>query len=499
MKRSPSFIFFLVGWGLISLLLGHFRYFSLRPDGVHQGAQTDRACIARNWAERDFNFFIPKVNETLVHDGETGCEFPLFNALAAVSYKIFGFHEGWYRFWIWAAFSLGLYAAFRIARYYLVGNFISFTIALLWSFSPILQFYIPNFLPDAAALGLTMTAWFFFFRQQHQPQTKGNTTGYLTFGLLASLIKITSLVGVISLILITLFHKIIFKNKPIHKPYSFLLSAIIICLLTGAWYYYAAYLSKLYYSPYFMVWLPQELTFENIQNNLVTAYNNWHTIIYPDNYLVFLLLFIAFGLLSIDTKNPLLWILFVANILGSIAVLTLLSIQFINHDYYFISLFPFIFFLLLHLMYYIRINKPKYYTLAAIIVVIGAIFSLDKCMLSMQARTTQSHFWYQPVIAASKLVGLEKQLDSIGISKNEKIACGYDASPNTLLYFANRKGIRFNHDFPAEMVLHRIKEKQIKWLLLSDTSYLQAAPLLQSIATSIPIQNPSFHLYKLNY
>ena len=181
--------------------IGLFSYLNHRPAGMHQWAQCDRASVALNFYQQSMNIFLPRTHYVGWSNGICGMEFPLMNWLAAMSYQITGFHEMNYRILMLAMYVVGLFAAFRLAMQFTQRSFsFSFFSVMLFCLSPVLCFYAPNFIPDTAALSLTLIAWYYYFTRN-----LNHNTNFFVFVLvltLAAMIKITALISCISIVLV---------------------------------------------------------------------------------------------------------------------------------------------------------------------------------------------------------------------------------------------------------------------------------------------------------
>ena len=162
-KQLISFIKFSVIWCLFNALIGGFNHFNERPKGVHQGAQCDRASIALNYYHNGLNLLYPEVHENRCKDGIVSCEFPLSNYLTAVVYKCLKYDEKYFRILTFLFVSIGMYALLLLLTLY-IKTLAAYLLLFILNTSPILLFYASNFIPDASALGLSLAAWYLFFR-----------------------------------------------------------------------------------------------------------------------------------------------------------------------------------------------------------------------------------------------------------------------------------------------------------------------------------------------
>jgi len=197
-----------------------------------------------NYYQDNRDFFRPAINFIGEHGGRTISEFPIIYFSVAQLWKIFGFHEFIFRLIDVLIVFSGLYSLFRLSRDFLSDTFWAIFIPLLLFSSPILGYYTNNFLADAPALGLTLTACYFYWKAYHGQGKKWYWLSFLIF-LLAGLLKVSSLLIFIALFVIeawtALFQK---REKPWYKRVLRLWPYVVIFLLVYAWYSYAAYYNR---------------------------------------------------------------------------------------------------------------------------------------------------------------------------------------------------------------------------------------------------------------
>ena len=172
----------------------------LPPQGYHVWAQADRAAVARIYHQEGIRPLHPKTYYLGSPSGEVGMEFPAMAIGAAVLYDFFGFNEFWYRLLMLVIVFGGLMGFYGIARRW-AGNLNSALLTILWSLSPVVLFYGPNFLPDAAAMGLVLMCWAFFL-QQREKQSRGKVLAMLMMACMALLLKPTSLAFLAPMVLL---------------------------------------------------------------------------------------------------------------------------------------------------------------------------------------------------------------------------------------------------------------------------------------------------------
>src|SRR5450432_2281932 len=109
-------LFFLLTVGFVFWFYSYLNIPILRPASIHIWRQTDCASIALYYYQRDMNFFHPEVcNHLYQNRGYAVSEFPWIYYIVAMLYKLFGFHEWFFRGIVLLIFYCGLYALFRLS------------------------------------------------------------------------------------------------------------------------------------------------------------------------------------------------------------------------------------------------------------------------------------------------------------------------------------------------------------------------------------------------
>ncbi len=146
---------------LLVNLVVHLPFLFSPPDEVHTWRQCSTAAVARNYLEEDANFFHPSIDERGATDGITGMEFPLYNYIVYLGYKLFGF---WHPLGKWVSF---LFANFVIVIFFnwaiLLFNlkvakwatFVLVTSVLFFSYSS-------KIMPETTALFFHVISLYFF-------------------------------------------------------------------------------------------------------------------------------------------------------------------------------------------------------------------------------------------------------------------------------------------------------------------------------------------------
>lgn len=428
-------IVFIFCWLLVSVLFGYHKTITYPPLSIHQGAQADRASIAYNYYNTSMNFFLPRVMETGTLDGITPTEFPIVNYTVAIFYKIFGFSEFWYRFIIWCFMGTGLWAAFYITIAFSIHKFSALALSFCWYFGTVLCYYTNNFLPDVVSLSFLLLAikqWLIIKETDKQK----NKILFTIFASLACLIKITSAIFVIAILLSEFILFLQKKDKP-----KTVLSGITALILTFSWYLYCNILEKKVGGTYFLMNAKFPSNFEELKDYSNIFFENWFTKIYniPQWLLAVSGVFsIIFFKVKSDYK-----IFTILSLLGSISFYILMSSQFRYHDYYFITLLPM--FLLLFIFSFKmleNINKILSITIISLVCIWGLIDAKN----GVRLRYTPNNYWYQTFFEPSKFKVTDLWLKNNSINENTKVLAAFDANPNVLLYLLKRRGYRtFDH------------------------------------------------------
>ncbi|MCX6351519.1 MAG: glycosyltransferase family 39 protein [Bacteroidetes bacterium] len=477
MKIKPEVLIFFLALMAVFYFTGVFKTLPLRPQGIHVWGQTDRASVARNYAQEDMNFFLPRTHHTNDATGITGCEFPAVNYLAAICYKIFGFNEFWYRLIMTIFMAAGLMFAFMFSAKLLENPILACGVVLCWYLSPVLCYYTPNFFPDAASLGLTLIAWYFFFNYLESKSKKAILL-WAIFSALAGLIKITSLISVVAIVCIIIldyFH--FFRKSIIPNAGRFLLGVLCIFSAVAAWYLYANSITHKYwdssYSPtvIFMLKINMANTWAEAREVLKVIREDWLFEYYNPAMWGVLVLSILPLLIFIKKVNRLLATITLLLYCGSLIFMVAFLNQFHDHDYYFIALMPAFLFHLILLMDLVKSAAGIKGISVAVATLALVIYSVSYAHKNNKKRYSGYKYdWHYDA-----LQDIEPYLKSIGVEPSEKACVIYDFSFNVALYFANVKGWSMwpepyhPQTYPADFPM----KYNVKYFIVRDTDYLK--------------------------
>jgi 4-amino-4-deoxy-L-arabinose transferase-like glycosyltransferase len=466
-------------WCVFSYSVGHFEHFILPPMGVHQSAQCDRASLAQNYYYNGLNFFYPEVNENRCDDGIVSCELPLMSYIAAMGYKLFGYHEFIFRILTFLIFTLGVFSLFNLFKRY-TNVLMAYLLIVFLCSSPILLFYANSFLPDAASLGLILIAFYLFFKLHinHSYLPSSNSlilkiAFTICLGLSVA-IKTTSLVHWLTICVVLFVSNFkIFEIKIIRKKELFaqLLLSIIIPL---GWYLWSRNLALKHNANYFLMKIPEWTNWKNYKEAWQIYLNNWpdQTFVLPLFYFLVFAMVLQFFLFKKSISN--LWFLSIVNTLGSFLFITLMMFQFRYHDYYIITLFPAFILNWIYLISYLNtFNKQIVYLKIALIIllIISTNFHFNFGRKNLTERYTSGNYWEQSHQNALDYIAFKNEIKTFNINRDDCILVGYDISPNNILYYLHLRGYRFNSDQNEEKLVSILENSKLKYIISNDIEF----------------------------
>lgn len=429
-------------WHLLLILallygmLGIYNILPLRPQSVHQWAQCDRASVAWNYYKGYADFFHPRVNNTDNGTGITGLEFPIVQYFVSILYRLFGFHEWLYRLTTLVVFTFGAISVFRLANYFLKDGLHSLLIMVLYVCSPLLTFYSCSFLPDIYSLSFAMISWAGLLRMKDYYTTSNVIRWFLPI-MISCLIKPNSLIHLPVMWMFQYREGIWEKKKWIELGSCYFLVIVSSC----SWYYYASWLSKSVQSEVFLLQLRPPGSWQEVKDVWERVRLDWLERIYHPLILASILIA---GLIFIILDRPLrnkLAIYTILMFLGTCAFLYVMFLQLSYHDYYFITMFPSLVFLLIFIFFCINKRLNIRWKLL--------FTGLLGCLLVVQFYFAKSHIryahkkgsWMYGSIHNDLYFDSENMLVRSGIKPEDQIICIYDHSPNISLYLMGRMGV----------------------------------------------------------
>lgn len=145
-------------WATIALFaLPHLVRLVQPPNGYHAWRESDTAAVILNYYQEDMNPLHPRINQRGASSGITGMEFPLYNYLAAIGYKVIGPSHAVPKGITLLAAILGILVWYRVVRDLSSGSTAVFACWAL-AFSPLFCFYSFKIMPDILMLALWLGA-----------------------------------------------------------------------------------------------------------------------------------------------------------------------------------------------------------------------------------------------------------------------------------------------------------------------------------------------------
>ncbi len=470
-------ILFLISIHIFYNYTGIYNHLKKRPCSVHHWAQCERASIALNYYQGGMNFFKPQIHKELDGEGITGLEFPFVNYSAAILYKIFGFHEIYYKLFVLLTLVIGL-LSFYFLCFSFTNNYLLSVTAVMAAFaSPVLLYYSANFLSDTTSLGFVLTAWFFFFRYINTTNKKYFYV-FFVFAALAALVKITSLIAFGVVIALVILDSLKFfasarKGIPLITNRALVLCfSFLAIVLVFAWYKYAAWLSEKYHSDAFL--LSQKIVTDKKEALAIWEFikQNWINDYYCEGTYKLILGIAAALALGFRYVNRLLFTITLLTFLGSCCFVFLLFFQFRNHDYYIITLLPAIFFLLLTFIDMVARLANDYFPPLKTLVFLLLLLNIKGA-----AAHCKEVYMYRHGTAILNMVGdfsryenLEGALRKLGVKPTDITLSAFDNTYCNSLYLMNQRGWTLDYAAGKEWYDFFLKQRNIQYLVLSDSA-----------------------------
>ena len=409
------------------------------------------------------DFFEPAIHWVGEKDGKTVSECPLIYFSVAQLWKVFGYHEFIFRLInILIVFS-GLFCLYKLIQLIISDAFWSFIITILLFTSPILVYYSNNFLADAPAFGFVMTGSYFLWKGINHQKKYLYYLSFLFF-LLGGLIKISSLIIFIAILIIHIY-LVLFSKKEKGQFYTWFgfIPYSIVLIVLFAWYSFVVQynnqnISGIFLTGLYPIWDLDEQTRKNIwttlTNDLVPAFFN-KTALY-----VTLSLFIALFFFY-RKVNKYLFFITVLVFLGVVSYILLFYKAFTVHDYYLTNLLIFIplpFIVMFEMLKrnYINIFNMLPLKIVAICAVMFLIYNtavINRMKYSINDWFVKTNFMVDKKITdywswyhwdyANHMKAYETvtpYLRSLGIERTDRVLSLPDRSINISLYFMDQKG-----------------------------------------------------------
>lgn len=498
-----SVVFFIISINIYHKYLGIYDHIEKRPCSVHIWAQCARASVALNYYKTDMNFFKPHIHKYLNGEGITGLEFPLVNYIPAVLYKLFGFNEAYYRGFVLFSIVVGLFFFFLILQSILKNWLIAFALILSAYCSPVFAFYSINFMPDITSLSFALIAWYYFFKFLKEQENKRVLYAFVIFGTLAALIKITSLISLLSILCLILLDNTSFFTRKYKKPLfdekvKLSLKIVAGVFVVFAWYTYSFWLTKHYKTESFTMQtalvtdIPTALeVLGRIMDDHIYEY-------YPyENYILYAC-FIVVLILGFKLVDRLLFTTFAIVTLGNICFVYLMFYQFKDHDYYIIPILTSVFLLLLVFADVISKIKQRYFKLLYLLFLVVFFFNFKESIVwtkrDLDKRFNTDYIRYFD--RSKPYDDLEPKLRKHGIKRTDRTLSGFEDGWCNSLYKMDQLGYTFSEDSAKFQLPKLIRDHEFKILVVSDsTKFNQICP--KTLKTQILTTHRGLIIYKI--
>lgn len=490
-KRYEALLFFL--FLLLFCLVIYGDFLSAEPMYFHAWAQTDRFCVALRYVENGLNFFKPQVCNLGNNDGTTGMEFPILYYVSAIFMKLFSSESPVFVRAISMLVSLvGLTFLYRTFRQFNIGVSLSILAVCLVFSNPIFLYYQANFNPNHVALGLCfMAVWHFFQFEKNQSIQHFAWFNFLVT--IGALCKTSFTLYFLAFHIYTFLTLRTSPRKTVFRLFSFLVS---IGLMVSQ-YRYNQYLNTRY-NAHFFTNNPE--MFDSLAEGVPRLFHDFlhwsQQLLLPTSIGVVSLasvIFIFTGWRRVTVHSVLLLGLIAG---GCLSVLWLMGQQFRVHDYYFIDVFylPLALFLI-PLFHHLQEKwGDALYVKSAVLILIfltlnqGYIWFTKKLFLYLPDRCD---------LITNDFLGSYQVLDSLGISRAEKIGVLDPYATNEILYYLKRKG--YTSSAIELDVIENWKEKKVNYLVAESISIQRFPNQFTSIEGLVRriYQNEKFSVFQI--
>ncbi|HBS86477.1 MAG: hypothetical protein A2W91_19870 [Bacteroidetes bacterium GWF2_38_335] len=445
-------LLFACGFVLIFSLLSIFSYrnsLNEFPKHLHSWSQSDRYALALGYVDNGLDFFYPatynlRPQEDFIPVGETGItgvDMPIHEYLIALVMKVTGstfpviFRMYNLLYGLLGLFFLGLLVK-RISKNYLL----AYVIPVFVFLSPVYHYYLNGFIPSVTSVSSIFIAAWFFYRYFE----KENPNDFIIMVLFLCLAVIPRFSFIIFVPAFAI--PVIMKYYKLRKiNIRELVVAFSGLLLIVAFYLWKRHLSEKFGSGFLSGFMPAE-NFGELKSIIGKTLENWKFQYFTSAQYIFILLMVSGYFIMLFTglgkKNSMKISLYFPACLFCAAIFysILMARQYADHDYYFLdSFFPAIVLFLAMVTGRIQFNNRvvRYTAFSALIILLG--FSGFGNSKIQELRRTGGD-WDRATITAENFEGSDKLLDSLGISRNDKILVIDAYTSNTALILMDRKG-----------------------------------------------------------
>jgi hypothetical protein len=419
------------------------------PQNTHTWAQCDRWALSMGFLRNGFNFFMPETyvyNKQFPNDFKvassntvTAADFPIHDYIPALIMKITGHPSPiWFRLYILLYSFIGLFFLFKLAFAWTEDRWWALFVTLFASLSPVFVFYQGNFLPTIPSLANAIVGLYFYLNYIQKSKIKWLfwATAFLTLSALSRLPFAIYLVAIVGIEILSFIR----KRKITWQP---TLNFCLVFALIGGYFFYNRYLNHKYGSMFLGHPLPPQ-GWADTMDIIRQSLSNWKfqyfsKVQYILLVLVFLFALVAYFIKPQKANNPFI-LMVLLSIIGVIIYASLMLVQFVNHDYYFLETFylPVILIVVLSGKALTLLNPLKY-ALLMIILFGGLIVALKSVQIAQQKRWIIADY-DDTAKCRQAYANSDSLLNKYGLGRDSRILVLAPQAPNLPFCLMNRKG-----------------------------------------------------------
>ncbi len=427
---------------ILFFYLGFNNIFLCGPFGIHFMRQTDSLSFAANYFNNGFDFFNPELYNLKNIDGRAASEFPITYYITSLLYTIFGKQFYIQRLVHLTIAYFGAYAVFKLAKIILKDYWYALFISLTLFTSTVFNYYSFNYLPDVPALGFAFIGWYYIIKYRSIYHNKLLLFAFLFFTL-SSLIKVTYLINPLTALWFAIIQLIFNKKENLFSDYKkvilyFSISVILVLIWNAyVFYYISKYNSTTFLTKVFPFWTLSKETIQVVWEHF-SGY--WYNKYLSRSVFHIIYILFAFQIIFYKKTNRQLTFLILLLFIGSICYVLLFFSQFKDHDYYFLTLFPLIFLLLINGIntFQKTIGSNYIHIIAKIIIATIVISGINLSKSKLEARFKKQADNYSN--AGLVIENNSLAIKNLKLDKNAKIIVAPDYCQNGGLFFLDKKG-----------------------------------------------------------
>ncbi len=184
-------------------------------------------------------------------------------------------------------------------------------------------------------------------------------------------------------------------------------------------------------------------------------------------------------------------------VVGDIFFIIFMLFQFIDHDYYIITLVVPNIFLLLSVRLILKEKEVFINKLSKALVLIILLINIIYCKNNINDRFAynRDHNYFGNIEYYEKLKNINNELRIMGIPHNKVFTVLYDSAPNNILYIINQKGyVVENTWYDVDLESYFNKSDYI----LLESYHVNDRPMFQNYLTNKIIEKDGISIFKLH-